>query len=243
MPRPQLFFGTVLVLLAVALTTRLGFWQLQRLEQRRALNAQREQTRSLPVVELPTGDSAVRFERPARALGSFTTAAEFTVLNQVRKGMPGVRLVTPMRLVSGEWLLVDRGWVRLDQREGYHPPPTMPTLVLGYLALAQRPAAEAHPQELPPYSWLALNPEAMGEALRRERSEFRGAKILSYALVATSTVRKDTGQIYPIAAELPPLDEGPHKSYAIQWFSFSVVFVVGWLAYVFKQNRDQGDAD
>ena len=25
----------------------------------------------------------------------------------------------------------------------------------------------------------------------------------------------------------PPLDEGPHRSYAIQWFSFAIIAVVG----------------
>jgi surfeit locus 1 family protein len=35
---------------------------------------------------------------------------------------------------------------------------------------------------------------------------------------------------HPIRLEPPPLDNGPHLSYAIQWFSFATIAVVGgWL--------------
>jgi cytochrome oxidase assembly protein ShyY1 len=30
----------------------------------------------------------------------------------------------------------------------------------------------------------------------------------------------------------PPLDEGPHKSYAIQWFSFAIIAVVGMFFFL-----------
>jgi cytochrome oxidase assembly protein ShyY1 len=37
---------------------------------------------------------------------------------------------------------------------------------------------------------------------------------------------------------LPPLDEGPHLSYAIQWFFFALVALTG-AGFVVKQSRDQ----
>jgi cytochrome oxidase assembly protein ShyY1 len=31
---------------------------------------------------------------------------------------------------------------------------------------------------------------------------------------------------------VPPLDEGPHKSYAVQWFSFAAISIVGTVLYL-----------
>jgi surfeit locus 1 family protein len=38
----------------------------------------------------------------------------------------------------------------------------------------------------------------------------------------------------------PPLDNGPHLSYAIQWFSFAVIGVVGLGILVFRNQRNGG---
>jgi cytochrome oxidase assembly protein ShyY1 len=41
----------------------------------------------------------------------------------------------------------------------------------------------------------------------------------------------------PVPVELPDLDEGPHLSYAGQWFLFSALEVVGWVVLVRKSAR------
>ena len=38
---------------------------------------------------------------------------------------------------------------------------------------------------------------------------------------------------------VPPLDEGPHASYAVQWFAFAAIALAG-AAFVVKQSRDGG---
>ena len=42
---------------------------------------------------------------------------------------------------------------------------------------------------------------------------------------------------YPAPVTLPELDDGPHLSYAIQWFTFSAAVVVGWVLAVRKSIR------
>jgi surfeit locus 1 family protein len=39
------------------------------------------------------------------------------------------------------------------------------------------------------------------------------------------------GQL-PVVVKPEPLSEGPHKSYAIQWFSFIVIGLVGYAAFI-----------
>jgi len=41
---------------------------------------------------------------------------------------------------------------------------------------------------------------------------------------------------YPVRLDAPVLDEGPHFSYAVQWFSFAVIAVVGWLAMILRRG-------
>jgi cytochrome oxidase assembly protein ShyY1 len=38
----------------------------------------------------------------------------------------------------------------------------------------------------------------------------------------------------PLPTPLPTLDDGPHLSYAVQWFIFSIAVVVGWVLAVRK---------
>ena len=101
-----------LVALAVAIVcVRLGFWQLDRLGQRRARNAIALARLALPPLEVVRGtlpDSARQRHELISPGKSFD-------------GTPGVALVTPLRLADGSTILVDRGWVpspdarRVDQ--------------------------------------------------------------------------------------------------------------------------------
>ncbi len=183
-----------LVALAVAIVcVRLGFWQLDRLGQRRARNAILAARLALPPLQVVRGTSADSArQRRLLARGVYDFARELIGPGRSFDGTPGVALITPLRLADGSVVLVDRGWapspdaVHIDQtlyREadtatveglGVIPPPgryDMPFL-LEQTGIA---APRGLPRRWPP----------------------------------------------------PSLDDGPHLSYAIQWFSFAVIIVVG----------------
>jgi cytochrome oxidase assembly protein ShyY1 len=40
----------------------------------------------------------------------------------------------------------------------------------------------------------------------------------------------------PVRQAAPALDPGPHLGYAIQWFSFATIAIVGWLVMVAKSS-------
>jgi len=62
-----------------------------------------------------------------------------------------------------------------------------------------------------------------------------GLPLAPYILVQTSdtTVRPDS---VPVRLKLPVLDEGPHKSYALQWFAFAIIAVVGGVALTIRSR-------
>src|SRR5262245_58174623 len=107
---------TVLVLFGTALCIRLGIWQLDRLEGRRAFNIQMETMRSLPPLYLNQEriDSISEMEwRSAQVNGTFDFENQIAIRNQYYDNQYGYHLLTPL-LFNGTAVLVDRGWIPAD---------------------------------------------------------------------------------------------------------------------------------
>lgn len=230
--RPWIWLGTAIVVAAVAGMIALGFWQLRRLDERRAINAVRETIRTAPPVTLPAAPPVDRrLEHPARARGRFG-GSEFTIINRSYKGAPGVDIVSTFELEGGERLLVDRGFVPLPSRNVAPAPPTGPVEIAGFLVVEGDDTREPHPNQLPPRDWVRVAPARMAAALAE--GGVTAPAYLPYWLAATVNTGDGT---FPIAKALPPMDDGPHLSYAIQWFSFATIFGVGWLFFLYRQRR------
>ncbi|RMF00035.1 MAG: SURF1 family protein, partial [Chloroflexi bacterium] len=112
---------TLLVLLAMGVMVRLGYWQLNRLEQRRARNAFITRQLALPPLEL-TGSADLPADladlniRQATAQGQFDYNRQIALKLQSWQGRPGIHLVTPLVLPGGaEAVLVDRGFIPQDE--------------------------------------------------------------------------------------------------------------------------------
>ncbi len=217
MPRRTLIFAA-LALAGAALFVRLGFWQLDRLEQRRARNALL--TTRLAAAPAPWSDTtAVRFRR-VRLTGTPDYEREIVLVGRSRRGSPGVNLVTPVRLRGSDTaVLVNRGWVyspdatavdHVRWREG-------DTLTVeGYVEAFTEPG----PGDLPARQRLA-----------RHLSHRAVSAHLPYPVAPAYVVAVETGRTAepdaPARAPLPTPDDGPHLGYALQWFVFAVIAVVG----------------
>lgn len=227
----------VLSLAAAAVCVRLGVWQLSRLAERRARNAAVAARFDAPPVALDAlpADTAARHYRRVRVAGRADYAREFVLANRSRDGSPGVHVVTPVRVTGRDTaVLVNRGWIYAPDgatvdlarwREGDS------LLVDGYVELpSRRPGAAAleGARAVPAYRW--LDPAAVARAV--------GYPVSSFYVVA----RPGPGEgappgDRPVRVEPPALDEGSHQSYAVQWFSFAAVAVVGGLAFARAQRR------
>src|SRR4051812_30205502 len=108
----------VLLLAAFALAAivfaRLGVWQVHRLEQRRAPNARSLAERSKPpvtIADAKEGDPGLGDRRVA-ARGQYDEQHTIIIRGRVYQGVPGVELVSPLRLAEGRTaILVNRGFV------------------------------------------------------------------------------------------------------------------------------------
>jgi surfeit locus 1 family protein len=206
--------------LASLLFARLGLWQLARLHEKVQRNVAIEtHQRDTPVrfASLPPDTSAARYRRASLA-GVFDYGQELVLSNRTYQGSPGAELVTPMRVPGSDTaVLVDRGWVyspdgasvdRSRWREGDS------ATVVGYV---EQYAPDAGT------TGAARDPRIVRRISRREASSRIPYPLAPYYLVQTG----DTATSHPVRREMPVLDEGPHLSYAIQWFAFAVIALAG----------------
>lgn len=233
MPRRLVLFLVLAVVLAAAFI-RLGFWQLSRLSQRRARNAVVAARLSQPQVPLTTlrTDSASML-RKAVVTGTPDFDHEILIAARTYQGSPGVWLFTPLHVAGHDTaVLVNRGWI-------YAPDGV--TVDAG----KWREATTT-------YSGFAelLAPGVTSKPDGVLRRESRIARQLDLATVQ-SLLPYPVSPLYLVAtapdttkpqgervARLPPpaLDEGPHLSYAIQWFSFAAIALIGGTAVALRHR-------
>jgi surfeit locus 1 family protein len=103
----------LLILLVVAITVRLGFWQRDRAHQKEALNAQIVAFENAPaqkvgVAPMPLKD--IEFHR-VEARGEFLPERVVYLDNRPYNDQPGFYVVMPLKLEGGGYVLVNRGWL------------------------------------------------------------------------------------------------------------------------------------
>jgi len=214
--------GAVVAVLIAALCGRLGVWQLHRLHQRRARNAEVAAARALPPIDLPAAglpaDSLI--ERRVRARGVYDWAHEHVWHARTYEGAPGVTLVTPLRLQDGSWLLIDRGWA--PSPDAYH-------VDAPHFREADTAAIEGLAEPAP---------RDRGDADPRRLADSLGGAVLPVVVQLLPGGGKAPLPVGLIRWPAPELDEGPHLSYTIQWFSFAVIILVGTFFLLRKQARE-----
>lgn len=237
----------VVVALAV-LFINLGLWQLRRHDQRVEHNdliASRVAADPEPYERLTRRydlaapahlDTAAAYRR-TRLTGRFDTANEVLLRSRSRGGKPGWHVLTPLRFDSGRGaLLVDRGWVpyALDNPPvALAAPPEGEVSVVGTLTPPPVPrgrfgARDPAVGRLEAVFW--IDPERLEEQLPY------GLEPL-YLVLSTQTPAQET---LPLAPEPPELMNGPHLGYAIQWFSFTLIGLVGYGALIRQSAREGG---
>jgi len=201
-----------LIAIAIAfasLCARLGIWQLDRLGQRRARNAIVAASRSQPAVAIARAVTAAEAEslrdRPVTTQGVFDYAHERVWPGRSYEGTPGVAIVTPLRLPDGSFVFVDRGWVSSPdgmhiELRNYHEGDTVSIIGVG---------------QVPPRGRGDVDPARLRDSLAGPVAPLVIRQLPDGGL---SSVRR-----WPE----PKLTNGPHLGYAIQWFSFAVITLVG----------------
>lgn len=229
---------TLLVFLGTAVCIRLGIWQLDRLEERRAFNAQVASMRALPPLDLNADPAAPVTTMEWRAVtvrGEYDFENQLALRNQYHNNQYGYHLLTPLHFDGGT-VLVDRGWIPADGNSApadwrkYDQPGAV--TVTGQIRLGQsKPAfggvADALPADGSPL-WLWNNADVEKMALQMPYP------ILKVYIQPNVDPADETPPI-PYQPEVE-LTEGPHFGYALQWFTFAAILFGGYPFFLRKQE-------
>ena len=216
------------------LCVRLGFWQLDRLAQRRAANDARTAGLAQPPVEVAEALAGADGYRTVTAEGTYDPAGQLVLYGRPLDGRPGDHVLTPLVLAGGLRVLVDRGWVpTADDAERTVPPEAAPPEGRIRVSGVLLPSEDVDPfgDQDPAGATVvrAVNLPALASA---------GADVAIGGYVVLTA--QDPPQELPVPAPLPPADDGPHLSYAIQWFTFAAIAVIGAVVVV-RRRRQTGD--
>jgi surfeit locus 1 family protein len=232
--QPKWIVATVLVLGLAAVFVRLGFWQLDRLDQRQLQNEiGRERIDAEPVdladlLAEAEGDLDSLQFRHVLVSGTYDRSQEVLIRSQVEQGQAGFHVVTPL-VGDEDWaVLVNRGWVPLgmDSPPVDAVPEPGPVEVEGWIQLSQtRPTLG--PQD-PPGPQPIYNRVDVGRIGEQSTHDLTAVYVVAMG---------EQGPELPALVDQPDFtDEGPHLAYAIQWFGFAAVGVIGFYFLVRRKG-------
>jgi len=237
---PAWIASHVLVAALLVATANLGFWQLRRLDVRRDHNARVVARADELVVALATAFGALTEGMSPEDLrhvrvtvsGTWDVASEVYLANRSRDGVPGVHVVTLLRIEGVRprvGVAVDRGFVpRVHYLKGDRSawaPAGGEVAVAGSLEVG-RMGERGHGSEVDRIDLEAL-------------SDRWGISLAPMWVRAAA----DGSASWPASAPVEDLGDGPHLSYAVQWFVFTFIGLGGYPLVLYRlARRDPGVA-
>ena len=224
------------ILFAVACVL-LSRWQISRLDEAQAvINLVNRNYDAAPVPFAQASDQFTHLAsdhewEQVSLHGTYDVADTRVVRNRPLNGQPGYEVVVPLRLDSGQTVIVDRGWLPIGNQEQGRPdsvpaPPSGEVTVVVRLRPSEpsldrgAPAGQLASIDLATYAGQVQYPILTG----------------SYGLMASETPAAATT---PTALPKPQPDDGTHLSYALQWLAFGVLMFIGFGYAARQQARNR----
>jgi cytochrome oxidase assembly protein ShyY1 len=220
---------TLLVVLLAPLTVGLGFWQLDRGAQKRAI----EDARLASYGALPVDESQLMNAPPfarVRIEGRYDGTRQFLVDNRSQRGVPGYVVVTPFDTVRGQRLLVDRGWIAAPASRGELPDVRVSDAavrIVGTLWTVSAATKDA---------------SAWSEGWPKRVEQFDGARMgeaVGGAIPMEFRLEEDqAGSLEPILLG-EEMSSTRHIGYAVQWFAMAIALTAAYVVLGVRRGRDQ----
>lgn len=237
---PRWLAAHAVVLLVTVVFVALGLWQLDRRDELAAHNevvSSRLAQEPVPLETLDLRDPSAVYWRRVVLQGEYVRDEEVLVRNRRHGAVNGVWVVTPLALDADTGVLVIRGSApRTVETPGAEAvaPPTGAVTVEGIVL----------PSEDPP-SIGARDPEEgqLDVVFRADvaRLDRQTSVDLLPVLVQVTTQDPSQPNDLPRPAPEPEVEAGPHLSYALQWFSFAIILLVGYGAWIRRRLHDERD--
>lgn len=228
----HLVIGAAMIFLAY-----LGFWQLQRLDQRQALNEEILAGLNSTPVAL-TGqqvDPDGMHRQRVTVTGTFANEENIILRTRSYQGRAGINLIVPLEIKgSDQVVLVNRGWLPFEE---FEPEARRAYDVDGEVTIE----GVAFRSQQPPNRFAPVDPDPAPGApvdawfridIDKVQKQVDGPLLPIYVQAVPGPEPDITP---PIREEVTDLGEGSHLSYALQWFSFALILAITYAGFTWQE--------
>ncbi|WP_439101753.1 SURF1 family protein [Congregibacter sp.] len=240
---------TLMTLLLFPGLIALGFWQLDRAQEKSDIalrERDRAQAAAVTVAELRSMPTAERAYRKVRLEGHYLADAVVLLDNQIRDGRYGHDAFGLFfDRSSGQYVLLNRGWVPGDSSRRSVPEVAVPAGDIVLTASAYVPPGDPYllaAEQFPSLEWPLLVQTVSSPALRELLRKEIGENLLATELRLEP--REPTG----FRRDWPVVNVSPekHQGYALQWFTMAAALAVFFLlrsSNILSLGRSSGQTD
>ena len=222
---------TLFVLFFFPVLLKLGFWQLDRADEKQALVSayHKQQTlAAIPLKMLPITENR-RYQKVI-VTGVYDTEHYWLLDNRSRQGRVGYEVIMPFMMDDEGILLINRGWVPSTSRRSQLPKISTPTTKVtleGYLAIPPANAIIKHSEN----DWIKPWPKRILQLDLQVAARDLNTAVYSHAVssntVSSNTVSSNTASsntassntVYPhtIYPQLLNIDHGQAGAFMTDW--------------------------
>jgi surfeit locus 1 family protein len=209
----------------LALLIRLGFWQLDRAEVKRELlqlEQQKQQMQQVPLLQLLTDEQDLRY-RKVQLRGYYDSTRQFLIDNQIYLGKVGYFVMTPFILNDGQIVLVNRGWLPMQQ-DRQLPNISLPLVtteqsIIGVINNFPEVGLVLQGADEPSKGW----PSVVQIVNTQKISQKLNHAILDFQVQLLPDQEQGYTRDWQISIKMPP---EKHMAYAVQWFALAITLTL-----------------
>ena len=225
------FILTLLAILVLGLLLTLGYWQLDRAQQKQALldlQSDRIKLQAVAIDTVVTNKKQLRY-LPVKVSGRVDADKQILIDNQIKQGRAGYFVLTPIMLSNNKAVLLNRGWVPLGVDRN-----TLPDVKINATELSVSGSLDHFPSV-----GIALKgADALSEgwpAVVQTINLTNVSERLGYAVMPYQ-VLLNNDESYGYDRQWKPFEMGPekHHGYAFQWFALAFAWVVIYFVVTIK---------
>ena len=226
---------SLMVAVLLPLFLYLGYWQLQRAEEKRLMQAEYDTRANGPAVQIEG-----RVQRPDElqfyrvvAKGHYETGYQVLIDNRVQQGRVGYHVITPLKLQDSEVrLLVNRGWIAIGADRRQLPAFETPTGLQQITGVATVPAEK--------YFTLA-QPEPGWQRVWQNMDMARYGASVPFPVQPVVVLLDPADAAGGFIRDWSRLDAGisVHQGYAFQWFMLAAALSSIYI-FLSLRRRDAG---
>ncbi len=223
---------TIAAIAFILLFTRLGFWQLDRAEEKQGLYGAFDAAEGADPAQIGAIDQLDEILRyqPVDMRGRFDAEHTFFLDNQTVDGRPGLHVLTPFDLADGT-VIVNRGWVPLQDRQQLPrvDAPAGDVVIRGAVTPPPQPGFRLGDTRWPTMDW----PKLVAYLSLDQVSEAIGRPVADQLVLMSP--QTDGGFRREWRPQVMTPDR--HRGYAVQWFALGVAVAVVWISLTIRALR------